>query len=148
MSTQIFTSQSAQIDQFGESVSRRLTEGLDDLPHDITERLRAARMRAVANRQVVLQKAPAVAPSVQMNGDGTVTLGHDDGIDGWWARLGAALPLLALIVGLIAIVVIQDELSARELAEVDTELLTDDLPPSAYVDPGFVQFVRNNRMNQ
>jgi hypothetical protein len=37
---------------------------------------------------------------------------------------------------------VQKEDRANELAEVDTALLTDDLPPSAYADPGFVQFLR------
>jgi len=54
---------------------------------------------------------------------------------------------LALVIGLVAIVVIQDEVRVRELAELDAELLTDELPPSAYVDPGFTQFIRSNQQN-
>ena len=52
------------------------------------------------------------------------------------------LPLIALLVGLVAINIIQDDDRANELAEVDAALLTDDLPPSAYTDPGFTQFLR------
>ena len=44
--------------------------------------------------------------------------------------------------GLIAINVIQDDNRASELAEIDAALLTDDLPPSAYADPGFSQFLK------
>jgi hypothetical protein len=55
--------------------------------------------------------------------------------------------LLALVAGLIAIGVMQDELRASEVAEVDAELLTDELPPSAYVDPGFAQYLRVNQSN-
>jgi hypothetical protein len=29
------------------------------------------------------------------------------------------------------------------LAEVDSALLIDDLPPAAYADPGFLQFLKN-----
>ena len=32
----------------------------------------------------------------------------------------------------------------QELAEIDTALLVDDLPPAAYSDPGFVQFLRQS----
>jgi len=42
---------------------------------------------------------------------------------------------------------LQDEMRAKEIAEVDAELLIDDLPPQAYTDPGFAQFVRANRNN-
>ncbi len=30
----------------------------------------------------------------------------------------------------------------NEVAEVDAALLTDDLPPSAYADPGFLQYLK------
>ena len=39
--------------------------------------------------------------------------------------------------------VVQDEKRAHELAEVDAALLTDDLPPAAYADPGFLQFLKS-----
>jgi len=67
--------------------------------------------------------------------------------EGFWNRLASLLPLLALVVGLITIAVLQDELRAREVAEVDAELLTNELPPSAYVDPGFAQYLRVNKSN-
>jgi hypothetical protein len=35
-------------------------------------------------------------------------------------------------------------LRASEIAAVDAELLTDELPPAAYTDPGFLQFLRSN----
>ena len=31
-----------------------------------------------------------------------------------------------------------------DLAEIDTALLVDDLPPAAYSDPGFIQFLRQS----
>ena len=60
----------------------------------------------------------------------------------WWRSLVSAVPVLALVAGLVAINFVQDEFSATELAEVDAALLTDTLPPSAYADPGFVQFLK------
>jgi hypothetical protein len=35
-------------------------------------------------------------------------------------------------------------LRADELAEVDSDLLTDDLPTVAYTDPGFVEYLKAN----
>jgi hypothetical protein len=36
-----------------------------------------------------------------------------------------------------------DDDRANELAEIDSALLIDDLPPAAYADPGFLQFLKN-----
>jgi len=44
----------------------------------------------------------------------------------------------------MAISVIQEERRTDELAEVDSALLTDDLPPAAYTDPGFAQFLKTS----
>ena len=41
----------------------------------------------------------------------------------------------------LSINVIQNDNRAEEVAEVDAALLTDDLPPAAYADPGFMQFL-------
>jgi len=45
----------AQADLLARQVAAQLDQGLRDLPHDISERLRAARTRAVAARR---QQAP------------------------------------------------------------------------------------------
>ena len=58
------------------------------------------------------------------------------------------LPLIALVVGLVAIDIIQDDDFMAELAEVDAALLTDDLPPDAYADPGFVQFLKTSHSTE
>jgi hypothetical protein len=52
--------------------------------------------------------------------------------------------LLALVAGLLFINSIQNEDRARELAEVDVALLTDELPPAAFSDPGFLQFLKTD----
>ena len=111
-------------DALGKAVALRLSEGASSLPHDITERLKAARAQAVAQRKIVsLQTAAAVAVS---GGEATLQFGEQDG--GWWNRIASLLPLIALVAGLISITVLQDDYRTRELAEVDSELLTDDLP--------------------
>lgn len=125
-------------DRFGLLVTARLSDAADDLPYDISERLRAARAQALGKRKMaVARTASNLAVS---GGTGTLTFGNEH--LGWWGRLAAAIPLLALVFGLIAINIIQNDNRANELAEIDAALLTDDLPPAAYADPGFTQFVK------
>jgi hypothetical protein len=50
--------------------------------------------------------------------------------------------LVALLAGLLGIGILQEDQRAQELAEVDTAILTDELPPSAYTDAGFAQFLK------
>jgi hypothetical protein len=48
-----------------------------------------------------------------------------------------------LAAGLVTIHVVQNDRRASEVAEVDEAILTDDLPPSAYADPGFAQYLKS-----
>jgi hypothetical protein len=68
--------------------------------------------------------------------------------DNLWSRVASLLPLIALIVGLMVIQSIQSENSALEIAEVDSALLIDDLPPNAFTDPGFLQFLKTQQSEQ
>ena len=131
--------------QYARHITQRLTASTGELPYDISERLRAARMQALAKRKVVsLQTAPAVATS---GNSATLTLGGGGGFS-LWRQLASALPLIALVAGLVAINIIQDDDRTSELAEVDAALLTDDLPPDAYADPGFVQFLKTSHSRE
>ncbi|MDH6166020.1 hypothetical protein M2282_001161 [Variovorax boronicumulans] len=134
MNTKVPTSSITAEDQFGRRLAARLSAGNQDLSHDIGERLRVARAQAVAARK----QAPQLrtAPEAMKSGN-TLTLGG-----GWWTRIGSVVPLIALVAGLITISVMQDDDRASELAEVDSALLTGDLPPAAYTDPGFAQFLK------
>ena len=128
-------------DRFGRKVAAHLAAGTADLPYEVTERLRAMRTQAVAGRKRVagLRTASVVSAS---GGAATMSFG-DEGT--WWHRVASALPLSALAAGLILIHTIENERRASEVAEVDAALLTDDLPPAAYADPGFVQFLKAGR---
>jgi len=133
----LYQNQLAQ-DRFGLQVAARLSETADNLPYDISERLRAARVQALSKRKFVVQTASSVALS---GGAATATLGNDG--PSWGDRVAATIPLLILVLGLIAISVIQNDRRANEIAEIDAALLTDDLPPAAYTDPGFTQFLKS-----
>ena len=130
-----------QQDRFGRQVAARLTFGTAELPYEISERLRAARVQAMAQRKKLV--SVQAAPSFLSNGSGTATLGHGDKGVSWWNRIASVLPLLVLAAGLVAIHAVQNDHRAIEVAEVDAAILTDDLPPSAYSDPGFTQFLKS-----
>lgn len=119
--------------QFGRRVAAHLSAGTEALPNDIAERLRVARAQALANRRQPARPATVVVDT----GGNAAALGSV-----WWMRFGTIAPLVALVVGLVGISVWQDDQRFKELAEVDAALLTDDLPPAAYTDPGFAQFLK------
>lgn len=126
------------MDRMGSQLAQLLTQASGDLPHDLTERLRVARQQALAVRK------PEPAPKTQIVAQGnSLTLAGppSEGL-GLWSILGSALPLLALLAGLITVQWLDKQQTVTELAEIDTALLVDDLPPAAYSDPGFIQFLR------
>ena len=75
---------------------------------------------------------------------GLLTWGSDEGFSGW-SRIALVFPFIALVVGLLTINSVQIDNRAQEVAEVDTALLIDELPPAAFADPGFVQFLKSTR---
>ncbi|MFT4242653.1 MAG: DUF3619 family protein [Acidovorax sp.] len=135
----------AAAERFAQRVTARLSGGTQDLPYDIAERLRASREQALAKRKRAAAPVRMAAPAVVHAGGGSAALGRGGSEGGgWWNALVSAVPLLALVVGLVMINTAQDESSAHDVAEVDAALLTDDLPPAAYADPGFVQFLQTS----
>ncbi len=132
-------------DRVAHRITARLSNGLDDLPYDISERLRASRMQALAKRKIT-QTAPVrkTATSILHNGATAVMGRGGKESAGWWNVLVSALPVLLLAIGLVTINIAQDEDGFNEVAELDAALLTDDLPPEAYADPGFVQFLKTS----
>ena len=129
-------------DRFGLRIAARLSSGNTELPHDISERLRVARQQAVTQRKRTQLASSTKAATAVYGSGGSASMSFDDEGLNLWNRLASFLPLIALVVGLISIAVIQNDLRANELAEVDSALLVDDLPPAAYADAGFAQFLK------
>lgn len=128
-------------DRFALKLTSRLSDSTDALSHDITERLRAARMQALDARK---QSKLATNSQVLSNGM-TATLSMGGPKSELWRRTASLLPLLALVAGLFVIQFLGNDERARDLADIDSALLTDDLPPAAYIDPGFAQFLKSHR---
>ncbi len=129
--------------RFALRVAARLSESAETLPGDITQRLRVARQQAL--QQAALARA-ASKPSFALAGWRWVTAaaGGPPGKDesSWWSRIAAVIPLVLLVAGLLAIQELHTSRLISEAAEIDTALLADDLPPDAYQDVGFLEFLK------
>lgn len=129
--------------RFALRVTARLTEQTSELPQDVSERLRFAREQALARAQAS-RSAEVAAPLIVGTGS-NLSLGRGDGGTGWWVQLASVLPLIALVVGLLLIQRWHNDNQVAAAAEIDASLLADDLPPAAYSDPGFVEFLKSPR---
>lgn len=125
-------------DRFGRQLAACLDTSAASLPHDITERLRVARQQALSKAREVR----ATNTAAQHVGGGALAMGRSGDSSPIWPWLVSLVPLFALIAGLVLIQMIGNDQLARELAEIDAAILTDDLPPAAYTDPGFAQFIK------
>lgn len=144
--------------RFALRVTAHLHEGAAQLPHDISERLRVARLQALAGLRPAAVRAAEVTPvteaahaTVSMaTGAGAVQVvltnsaPHklDEDPLPWRWRLANVLPILVLALGLWGIQVWQKHAKVAATTAVDMALLTDELPPDAYADPGFSEFLR------
>ena len=137
----------ASVTRFGLRVAAGLTERSAALPHDVSERLRFAREQALARATQARAASVATNPAsaTVMQPGGTLALsGGPRGVDnGLWAKLASALPLILLLAGLLLMQQGQINEQIAAAAEVDTALLSDDLPPAAFSDPGFAEFLRD-----
>ncbi len=123
--------------QFALRVTSHLSRSAQTLPHDISERLRFSRERALASRRAVV--ALTTAPMVVSSGR-AAALGSPPSL---WLRLVSALPLVMLVAGLVFIQRHHDLQQIAVAVEIDSALLADELPPMAYGDPGFSEFLRS-----
>ena len=107
--------------EFAFQIKRRLNTGSDTLASGTTERLRAARERALGVQRQPAATAQAAGMPVSFS-------------FGWLAQL---TPLAVLVVGLVGMNFWQQSQRAVEIADIDVQMLVDELPPNAYLDKGF-----------
>jgi hypothetical protein len=127
--------------RFGVRVASMLGERAQSTAPDISERLRFAREQALSRAQAARRLASAPAPVVVSRGGVAALAGHL----GWWFKLGSAMPLALLVAGLVGIAHVHNQAQIAAVAEVDAALLSDDLPPAAYTDPGFAEYLKTTR---
>lgn len=127
--------------RFGLRVSARLSAQAEDLGADISERLRFTREQALVHFRKA--RSAEIAATMGVSASGAAVLGRSG--TGWWIRVASILPAIALAGGLLLIQHWQDRTQISVAAEVDAALLADDLPPKAYSDAGFVEFLKTPR---
>jgi hypothetical protein len=119
--------------EFAASVIRHLDYGAAQLDAGTRERLFAARNAALAR----YREEPA--PGVSWTGKAAALVGGPR-----WMGARQLVTIGALVAALIGIAYWQSTAPVNELAEIDTFLLTDELPPNAYLDKGFDSWLKRS----
>ncbi|MEO5697628.1 MAG: DUF3619 family protein [Burkholderiaceae bacterium] len=125
--------------RFGLRVAARLSERSFELGADVHERLRFARENALERARA--GRALTATSGLGVTRSGAAILGLYG--SRWWLRIASVAPLLALVAGLVLIERWQAGHQIAVAAEVDAALLSDVLPPRAYSDAGFAEFLKS-----
>lgn len=128
----------AQELDFAYKVRHILNESTDHLPSHVVDALESSRKIAVSRKKKdsplrVLAGQPALAGGLR-------NLFVEPG-SYWLSRLAALATLAALVGGLMGIYHHETQKQIRETAEMDVAVLSDELPPNAYLDPGFKHYL-------
>ena len=128
--------------QVAQEIRKALEESTARLPYRVSHRLELARNAALARQRTAeVQRVSAPVGVLATAGAPGNVPEHNV----WW-RLGVTLvPVLVVAIGLMVISVWNDTETADEIAEIDTAVLTDEVPLSAYTDRGFGVFLKNSR---
>ncbi len=125
------------------TVRRALDARAEHLPYRVTHRLELARERALGRLPATVQVASRVH-----QGELAVAGGEGRRLGepalGW--RLAVmVLPIIVLVAGLVLVSQWSEVVRTREVADLDTAVLLDDVPIAAYADNGFGVFLKNVR---
>lgn len=126
----------AQLDRLGHTLAQHLPT---DVAPDIQARLRVAREQALAARIQPQQRASWLQ---------RIKAHLKSNAGPWWNAAAVTAGAAAFAISFFAIQGIHQARQTSDLAEVDTELLTDDLPIEAYSNPAFMRFLRNAEDNE
>jgi len=156
---------SARLDEGAQAVPHDITERLRVAREQAVKTARDARVKALApvstpplaSPELVLAGISAGGRNQGLSGGllgawqesaQSRQPGHgrrlDEGPVSWGWRFASALPVIALVLGLWGVARYTQHEQLQAATDVDMALLTDDLPPSAYADPGFEEFLRSD----
>jgi hypothetical protein len=128
-----------EVDRIGSAVRECLDGSTAQLPSRITDRLYHARLSALAARkqELIPQLERVLRPQLALNQGGNSSQPSSN-----WNRLSWFAPFIVLALGLLAISEWQQDARINDIAAVDIALLSDDVPPDAYMDSGFLAFLK------
>lgn len=127
-------------------VRHALNEQLDALPASTTDRLAAARAAALARKKPHVEVLPFTRPA---SGWRAAWAGFGNVVSGpAMSRLAIAVPVLALVIGMGGMYQHEQQQQIAELADIDAAMLADELPLTAYLDPGFSAYLESQQRRQ
>ncbi|MBW6493412.1 MAG: DUF3619 family protein [Burkholderiaceae bacterium] len=125
------------------TVRRALDARAEYLSYRVTHRLEVARERALGRMPASVKVASGVQQGeLALTGGNAPRLG-EHGLA--WRLASMVVPIVVLVAGLVLVSQWSEVLRTREVADIDTAVLLDDVPISAYADNGFGVFLKNVR---
>jgi hypothetical protein len=122
-----------------------LDESANNLPDKTSERLSSARNIALSRKKPEFEQTVSAPRLIAAgHGNGMHSSFQADTWFSWLGRMGVVVPLAALVFGLMGLFQYEKHQQIIEAATIDAEVLTDDLPLSAYLDHGFDAFLANS----
>lgn len=126
-----------EVDLIGRKITKSLDLSLEELPFGVNQRLSKARALAISKKK----------PEKQLAWTSQMSLaGHPGGQTkspkGFLRNIGWLAPAILLIAGLVLIAQWQQEARINDIADLDTAILSDEVPPDAYADNGFWVFLK------
>lgn len=122
-------------ERFAYRIRQGLNHGLRDISPSVSRRLEAARHHALEHQKQSARQSSLVSA----NG---APMDHIDFRLGDRAR--QALAIGALLVGMLIAVYWQGHQYVDDLADVDSALLSDSMPPDAFLDKGFAAWLNSS----
>lgn len=123
--------------RFGKRVAFLLDSQTQQLSGDVQERLKEARDLAISRAKP--EFSPVLAQQLQTANQSFSGSRFNNPL---WSLTSWLIPIAVVVFGLIAISEWQEEQRIKDIANVDIALLTDDVPPDAFVDNGFMAYLK------
>ncbi len=128
-----------QDDHFGWQVRQWLNRATTNLSVPVQSRLEQARKKALARqRKSVSSPLLNASPKIKKHLNKTNRF-----LNQWLLGSSTAIPALTLVLGLFLITDAQFDHEANRLATIDSLVLGDELPISAYLDEGFSAYLKH-----
>lgn len=118
---------------FAYKVRHALNENLDNLSSPTTDRLASARKMALSRKKKENPLRIAITRPATVGGIGNFFSEPLSVL----TKMGMAIPVIVLAVGLIGIYQAEEARRIKETADIDAAVLSDELPLTAYADHGF-----------
>jgi len=122
-------------ERYAYRIRQALNHGLKEIPPPAARRLEAARHLALAKQK---QAMPELATATQSTGTRSLKLGSS------LPYAKQLLAIVALLLGMWISFYWHSVQYVTELEEVDSTLLTDDLPPEAFLDNDFFEWLKDD----